>query len=63
VGLAFTLEPDKKNNSNGSSTGVKLVFKKGEHTAGYWARIKGTSTYSVLHVHLDIIPITVKIME
>jgi hypothetical protein len=63
VGLAFTLDPDKKNTSSSSGTGVKLVFKKGEHTAGYWARIKGKSTYSALHVHLDIIPFTVKIME
>jgi cyanophycinase len=63
VGLAFTLEPDKKNNSYNSGKGVKLVFKKDKHTAGYWARIKGKSTYSVLHVHLDIIPITVKITE
>jgi hypothetical protein len=63
VGMAFTLEPKKTNTSNSSGTGVKLVFKKGEHTAGYRARIKGKSTYSALDVHLDIIPISVKIME
>jgi cyanophycinase len=63
VGLAFTLDPEKKNNPNSSGTGVKLVFKKGKHTAGYWARINGKSSYSALNVHLDIIPITVKIME
>jgi hypothetical protein len=63
VGLAFTLDPEKENTLNSSGKGVKLVFKKGEPTAGYWARIKGKSTYSALHVHLDIIPITVKIIE
>ena len=42
---------------------VKLVFKKGELTAGYWARINDKSTYSALYVYLDIIPISVKITE
>ncbi|UCH93908.1 MAG: hypothetical protein JSV88_27080 [Candidatus Aminicenantes bacterium] len=42
---------------------AKLVFGKSEHTVGYRARINGKSTYSALHVHLDIIPITIKIME
>lgn len=63
VGLAFTLDPDKKSTSTSSGKGVKLVFKKGEYTAGYWARIKDKSTYSALYIHLDIIPISVKIME
>jgi len=63
VGMAFTLDPEKKNTSESSGTGVKLVFKKDEHTAGYWARINGKSTYSALHIHLDIFPISVKIME
>jgi cyanophycinase len=63
VGLAFTLEPDKKNSPYSSGKGVKLVFKKDRHTAGYWARIKGKSSYSVLHIRLDIIPVIVRITE
>ena len=63
VGLAFTLDAKKKNISTSSGKGVKLVFKKGELTAGYWARIKDKSTYSALYIYLDIIPISVKITE
>lgn len=66
VGIAFVLEQYKKDTSGknfSSGNGVKLVFKKNEQTTGYWARINGKSTYSALHVLLDIIPITVQIME
>jgi cyanophycinase len=57
AGLAFIPGP------KGKGKGVKLVFKKGRDTAGYWGEIDEEETYSALYIYLDIIPITVKITE
>ena len=57
VGIAFTLE------ENGGGQGVKMVFRKGRHTAGSWAEINGKETYTALYIYLDIVPISIKITE
>jgi cyanophycinase len=58
VGLAFALDPP---DSGKKGKGVRLVFRKKTDTAGYWGKIQGRETYSVLNVYLDIIPIEITI--
>jgi cyanophycinase len=57
VGIAFTPE------ENGRGRGVKMVFRKGQHTVGSWGKINGKETYTALYIYLDIVPISVKITE
>jgi cyanophycinase len=57
AGIAFTLE------ENGRGQGVKMVFRKGQHTIGCWGKINGKETYTALYIYLDITPITIKVTE
>ncbi|NIM10855.1 MAG: cyanophycinase [Candidatus Aminicenantes bacterium] len=57
VGIAFTLE------ENGRGQGVKMVFRKGQHTVGCWEKINGKETYTALYIYLDIVPVTIKVTE
>jgi cyanophycinase len=57
AGLAFTLD------SRGIGRGIKLIFRKTADTSGYWGKIDGKETYSVLNVQLELTPISVKISE
>jgi hypothetical protein len=42
---------------------MKLIFRKTEKTTGYFGKINGEETFSVLNVSLDFIPITVDVKE
>lgn len=54
-GLSFTLEAD------GSGTGMRLIFSRGEETRAFYGKIDGRETFSVLHVSLDCFPISVRV--
>lgn len=52
----FDMENDKR------GIGFKFTFSKTDQTEGFWGRINGVSSYSALHVKLDIEPIRVQFL-
>lgn len=62
-GIAFFLPGEDAKMGVHTGRGVKMTFTKTGDTSGYWGKVSGRDTYSVLHVRLDFTPIKIKITE